>query len=152
MRPYISSPGVRYVVLGFLFLLSAQRFLPKPPLVVMVMVILSALVRSHQSTSLAPAQAENPPLATSPATGAQTCLSVAATVAEPGRRSPRRWRHCRGGRQSLAQVAGAGRWCRVAGAGRWRRSLAVWHPQAKTKCPRLEFSNEMQMDFVLSQV
>ena len=29
---------------------------------------------------------------------------------------------------------------------------AVWHPQAKTKCPRLEFSNEMQMDYVLSQV
>ena len=51
-----------------------------------------------------PAQAENPPLATSPATGAQTCLSVATTVAEPGRRSPRRWRHCRGARQSLAPV------------------------------------------------
>ena len=38
------------------------------------------------------------------------------------------------------------------GDARGRRARPVWHPQAKTKCPRLEFSNEMQMDYGLSQV
>ena len=46
----------------------------------------------------------------------------------------------------------AGRPSRRRSVGRMAMGGRFGNLQAKTKCPRLEFSNEMEMDFVLSQV